>query len=228
MRLIFVFLFIPALTFAQSKGISVYFNSGEVITTDYVYISETGLGGPFVKIGDRNAKRVSIRDIEHIEGKDQFGDYRYYKPIYVVGFTLWGERTYTSDRIEIFYTNVSNGGWNTNYKMAYYVYSKDGGPLKKMKYSFLKEDLSDNEASMEFVKKGNRLNITQAFLYVAGAAIIVAGIVQMDKNLEKSTRENTDLEIPPVLIGGLITYYVPFFMQGAKQNAFYEALTTYK
>lgn len=227
-RLLTLLFLFPVLVFAQNRGIKIFLNSGDVISTNYAMIHETGLGGPFVKIDEKNGKRFPIREVEHIEGIDQDGEFRYFMPVKVSGFTLWGERIIQSDRITVYYTNVRSGGWGTNYKMQYYVYSKDGGPVRKMKHSNLIEDLSDNPESLEHLKVGNALSITQGVLYIGGAALLAVGIKQMSDDLDKSVMDDTETHIPPAFIVGLATYYVPFFMQGAKQDRFLRALESYK
>ena len=227
--LLLLFLF-PSFAFSQDGPISIYLKTGDRISTQYVYLNSNGgfLSRPHVRIDDKRGDKIPIERVEHIEGTDQHGEYKYIKPIYLNGAEIWGERTFSSERVEIYYTNIISGTWTTSYKSKYFQYSADGQPLKKLTYANLRKDIGHHPGAREHLKKGNMLRITQFLLYGAGAALVVGGIANGLGDKELRDPIATSLGIPPALIAGAITLYIPWFINSPKQKHFVKALKSYQ
>ncbi|MEQ8469846.1 MAG: hypothetical protein RIC35_01595 [Marinoscillum sp.] len=229
MRYFFLLFLLPLLASAQNVPINIHLKSGETISTQYAYLnSNGGFSQPYVRIDNKKGEKITIDRVTHVEGFDQYSKYKYFQPIKLQGRNIWGERTYNSDRINIFYTNIISGTWTASYKSKYFQYEKDGQPLKKLTYANLKIDLADNPESIESLKKGNALKITQILLYGLGATLIGVGIANDFSNDELSDPNDTSIKIPPAVIAGAITLYIPWFINGPKQNHFVNALKAYK
>lgn len=99
---------------------------------------------PFVRIDGAKGEKIPINRINFVDSPDQAGRYRYYKPVNFQGRKIFAERTFTSERISIFYTNIISGTLQATYSFSHYNYSKDNYPLKKASYTNLSHDLSDN------------------------------------------------------------------------------------
>lgn len=108
-------------------------------------------------------------------------------------------------------------------------YQKDNSPLKKMNMANLKVDLMDYEPSNLKLKEVKTINTLNAFLYTAGAAMLIAGIVKTadDDGSDAGTPVQTDVSISPLVFVGAITLNIPWFTKGAKRRKMYEALTLY-
>ncbi len=225
----FLFFLLPLITFSQNAPINIHMKSGEILSTRYAFLNiNSGFSRPYVRINDKKGEKITIDRITHVEGIDQNGNYKYFQPIRLQGRDIWGERTFNSERVNIFYTNVISGTWTASYKSKYFQYEKDNHPLKKMSYSNLKADLSDHPESMKILKKGNNLRITQILLYGLGSALVISGIASGLSDTELDDPNDSGLKIPPAFIAGAITLYIPWFINGPKQDHFANALKTYK
>jgi hypothetical protein len=227
-QLYFIFVLIPFAAYSQSGPINIHMRSGGIISTRYAFRNNnSGYLRPYVRINDRKGEKISIERIKHVEGTDQNGNYRYFKPIKIQGMLIWGERTFNSERIDIYYTNIVSETWSFSYKSRYFQYSKDDNSLKKMTYENLKVDLADNQQSVEHLKKGNTLKITQYLLYGVGSALVVTGIVNGINDTGVDNPSNSGMKIPPAFIAGAVTLYIPWFINNPKQNHFVNALKNY-
>jgi hypothetical protein len=129
--------------------------------------------------------------------------------------------------VNVYYTNIISGTWTTSYKSKYFQYSKDTQLLKKLTYANLKIDLGDNIESMDDLRKGNKLRITQLLLYGIGATLIGVGIAS-DLNDNSNSTKDSSSKIPPAFIAGAVCLSVPWFINKPKQNHFINALKKYK
>lgn len=221
--------FFPILAFSQSGPITINLKTGEQLSTNYAYLhNNSTFFRSYVRIDGKKGEKISIDRVAFIEGADKNGVYKYFKPIRLHGSEIWAERTFSSDRVDIYYTNIISGTWNASYRSKYFQYSKDGRPLKKLSYSNLKADLGDNAESMEHLKKGNILRITQFLFYGLGATLIGVGIAGDFNNDELRDPSDTSIRIPPALIAGAVSLYIPWFMNSPKQNRFIKALEKYQ
>ncbi len=91
--LIFLFVLFPFTGTAQSGPINIHLTSGKIISTQYAYLySSSGFSEPYVRIHDKKGEKITIDRVDHIEGTDQHGKYRYFKPIGSGIHAIWGER----------------------------------------------------------------------------------------------------------------------------------------
>jgi hypothetical protein len=216
-------LLLPSFCFAQEGPINIYLKTGNITSTNYAFLeNNSGFSIPYVRINNKKGEKISIDQVDHIEGTDQNGVYKYFKPIKLQGREIWGERTFRSDRVEIYYTNIISGTWTASYKSKYYQYSKDTQPLKKLTYRNLKIDFGNNNESMPHLKKANSLRVTQLLLYGLGATLITTGIA----NNLSDTNDNGN--IPVSIVAGAICLYIPWFINTPKQKHFINALKDYK
>ena len=232
MRVLLLLLLFPLTTQAQQGPIRVFFKNGSAISTDYVYLyNYIGFSDSFLRIDHKKGEKVAIRQVDHIEGIDQYGRYKYFKPVrYYYGNQIFAERTFTSARIDIYYTDLEPNPWEASYSFRHFTYEKDGGPIKRMKYTNLKKDIRSCRASMSLLKKGNGYRISQMLLYGVGGALVTHGIVT---GLSNNDRElpppgETRISIPPTFVAGAIGLLIPRFLNRAKQNYFVKALKAYQ
>ncbi|MEO1052317.1 MAG: hypothetical protein AAFX87_16915 [Bacteroidota bacterium] len=216
-------------TLAQKKAIQVHLTTGEILSSNYVMMYQaTGFGQPYLKINSRKGDRIGIKQVSFVEGFDHNNTYKYYKPLDISGSLTWAERTFKSDRIELFYTNVSEFDWSVTYKNRFYRYIKDEGYSKRMKYSQLRADLADNPLSLEYLKKANKTRIAQTLLYVLGSALIITGSVQWLSDDELDPPGEASLDLPAAVFIGAATLYIPLIINGSKKNNFIKALQVYE
>lgn len=228
-NMIISILLIPFIGFAQRGPINVHLKDSSIVTTDYARVSNVGFSGPYVRVDDSKGEKISIKEVAYIEGKDQYGAYRYFKPLTPFGLTgvIWGERTYATDRVELYYTRVSTWSAGVSYNSKYYQYSKDNQPLKKMSMSNLKVDLADNVASMNYLKKAKGTQLTQVALYVVGSVLLVKGFSDMFSAETPPVGATPQVHIAPEVIIGTIALNIPWFLNTEKQKNFIKALKEY-
>lgn len=220
-----LFLFISISSFSQGP-IKIKLVSGDEVYTRYAYLSNGyNWNEPYVRIDEKKGRKIPISSVSFIEGTDQDGEFRYFEPIYRFR-KIWAERSYTSDRVRIYYTDIETGSWDFTYRSKYYVYKKDDSSFKKLKMKNLKIDLADNKSSIEHLKKAKTLQWIQAALYVSGAAILVGSVVSEFSDDELSEPGETP-GIPPGIIIGGITLNIPWFLNPIKQKHFNNALKAY-
>lgn len=216
----------PSLLIAQnSKGIRIEYNSGESKYTNYAYLySGSAFQSSYVRIDDKKGPKINIQNIDHVEGVNLEGTYKYFAPIWVNGIPIWGERTFSSEHIDLYYTNIVSGTWNATYNYKHFQYRKDGGSLQKMKASNLLRDVGQNQQSMDHIRKGRGIATAQTLLYLLGSGLVIAGIID---GLNKNDTEDSG-GVPPVFIGGAITLFVPWFLNSPKQKHYQNALKAYE
>ena len=218
----------PTLVLAQNGPINVHLKTGDILSTQYALLTNNSfLSRPFVRIHDKKGEKITIDRVIHVEGTDQNGQYKFFKPIQLMGSEIWGERTFHSERVDIYYTDVVSFTGASYYKSKYFQYSKDSRPLKKLNYSNLKIDLADNAGSMQHVERGNKLRITQLLLYGLGAGLVVAGAADILNDDELDGTGDTSFSVPPTLIVGAIALNIPWFINPAKDKHFVNALEEY-
>jgi len=231
-------LFFPFFCFAQSGPIRVVLQSDSIIYTRYADLNNNpSFRQPFVRIDERNGRRIAIDQIKYIDGTDQNNVYKYFTPVTYLGSQIFAERTFKSDRISLFHTNIISGTWNATYAYRYLNYSKDNQPIKKATYANLKADLADNPAAWAYLKKGNGNRVAQLVLYGLGAGLLVSSIATF-ANTDVETPANppalpsgdrsSSIKIPPGLIAGAVCLYIPWFLNNPKQDHFTKALESYK
>ena len=226
--LFLVFTFIQT---ASAQGpIKIKMTSGKEVFTNYAFLSNGyGFSKGYVRIDGKKGEKIAIESVDFIEGIDQDRKERYFEPIQYYS-KIWAERSYNSERIKIYYTDIRTGGWNYSYRSKYYLYKKDASTFKKLKMQNLKLDLADNPASMDHLKKGKTIQWIQAALYVAGTAILVSSIASELGNNEPGQvgPPGETPGIPPGLIIGAITLNIPWFLNPAKQKHYVNALKAYE
>ena len=226
--LLLIFCLVPLFGNSQTGFIKLHFKTGDSLSTNYAYLyNNTGFSKPYVRIDNEKGEKISIDRVTHIEGIDQKGKYRYFKPIFLKNKEIWGERTFTSNRINLYYSNIFSSTWDAAYKTKYFQYSKDNAPLQKLTYANLKKDLSDNLNALAYIKKGNKLRITQLVLYGLGAALVVAGTVDGLSSNGLSSPNNPAIKTPPAFIAGAIALTIPWFLNKPKQDNFVKAIKAY-
>lgn len=232
MRLIsfILLLFISFTALAQIGPINIHLTSGKIISTHYAYLY-SGYSS-YLRIHEKRGEKISIDQVDHIEGKDQYGKYRYFIPIRL-GNAVWAERGYASDRIVIYHTDIVTGTMAANYKPKSCLYTKDGGQLQKLKLKYLKRDLADCPASLEHLRKGKNIGKAQAGVRVASISLLIAGFISMvnDSNVEapgSSTETNSSPDIPPSIIVGAVAAWIPILMENSKREKYLDALKAYQ
>ncbi|MCZ8214647.1 MAG: hypothetical protein O9262_00330 [Cyclobacteriaceae bacterium] len=183
-----------------------------------------------MRIHERRGEKISIDRVHHIEGKDQKGNYRFFKPIEPsFNRKVWAERSYTSARIVIYNTDIAPGAMYAGYKPKNCFYTKDNGPLLPLKLKTLKKDLGDSEASLEYLKKGKNIGKAQMGFRAASLALLIAGVVSFAND---SSTDNQNMDegpsVPPAIIGGVVCAWIPVFMESGKKQRYVEALKAYK
>jgi hypothetical protein len=230
MRALIILLSITAFAVkAQNGSIDVHLTSGKIISTRYVYLYTSS--DSYLRVHEKNGEKISIDLIDHVEGYDQAGNYRYFMPIDLQYNVIWGERGFMSDRITIYHTDIVTGTMSASHKPKRCLYSKDGGPLRRIKLKYLKTDLADCAASQEHLKKGKRIGGAQAGVYVASYSLIIAGMITLvndssDKDNDPETRSGPSL--PPTVLIGALGAWIPSIMSNAKRERYLDALKVYK
>ncbi|MEM6297569.1 MAG: hypothetical protein AAF740_02665 [Bacteroidota bacterium] len=231
-RIIFlIILIIPTLGYTQDGPINIRLRTGKTISTNYVYLNSNGFfSAPFVRIDGRKGEKIAIDQVTYIEGRDQNGEEKYFEPIRLHGSLVWGERTFKSEKISIFYTDVVTGGWNYSYQNRHFQYRKKGNTLlRDLKYANLKRDIGDYPESLKNIKKGRNIGIAQVAIFLVGSALVTHGIVTgLNDNEELPNPGDVRLRIPATFIAGAVTMSIPWLMNGGKQKHYRNALKAYR
>ena len=232
MRILLLLVLFPLVTQAQQSPIQIFLRNGDVINTNYVYLyNYVGFSDSFLRIDHKKGEKVAIKQVGHIEGVDQKGLYKYFKPVrYYYGNQIFAERTFSSERIDIYYTDLKSNPWEASYSFRHFNYEKDGGAIKRMNYKNLKKDLRSCRASMSLLRKGNGYRITQMLLYSVGGALVTHGIITglSNNDGELPPPGETRISVPPTFVAGAIGLLIPRFLNRAKQNHFVKALKAYQ
>lgn len=233
MKLGLLLTLLPLFAYAQQGPIKIVLKNNEVVYTNYAHLNNNGtFTGPYVRIHHKRGEKVPIDIVDHVEGIDQRGTYKYFKPInFGYRGEVFAERTFTSKRIKIYYTNVVSGTWNATYSFRHFNYEKDGALLKKMTYANLKKDLSDCPTSTDFLKKANGYRIAQMALYGAGAALVIHGIATgLSGNDDELPPPGAAprIKIPATFVIGAISLMILRFLNNPKQGYFVDALKNYQ
>jgi hypothetical protein len=210
----------PLLANAQNEPIEIHLNSGEVLYTNYVYIYSSFNSG--VRINSRKGEKISIRDVDFIQGFDKERNFRYFTTIGYNG-TVWAERSFASERVKIYSTSRFDFEYSAK---AGDVYQLDDGPIRDIKYRNLKEDLSDYQQSMDYLKKANGIRTTQAVLWTASVGLFIGGIVQMVGGPLEDPEES--LDIPPMFYLAAGVNLAAWVLEIPKKNRFRKALQVYE
>ncbi|HZY82491.1 MAG TPA: hypothetical protein VFE50_23355 [Cyclobacteriaceae bacterium] len=232
----FTFLFfvlVASVCYAQDDGpINIYLNSGKVISTRYVYIDQGGgFMRAFVRINPNAKEKIMIDEVDYIEGPDNDGKLRHVRPIKFQGRSVWGERTFQSDRITMYFVGVTTWGVGFPSNTKYYQYTKDDGPLTKVTIANVQADVFDSPESMAFVKK-SKVNVgLQAGFFAAGITLAIASAVKWaneDVPTGPGAKQDTEVKIPPMVFVGVALCVVPAFIRSGKQKNLVQALEVYK
>lgn len=215
-----LFILLPYCARSQTQPITIFLNSGKVIQTNYVYLYSGSKS--YVRINSKKGEKFSIDKVDFIEGYDRNTDHRYFNPIKFSYNTVWGERTFVSERIKIYATS----NYDFNYKAKNgSMYIKDDGKTRDIKYRNLKQDLSDNATAMKYLKKGNGLRITQNSMWAASVVMVVVGFVQL---VDRPLPEPGNADIPPIMYLSVGMALVPWLLEVPKKNHYRDALRNYE
>lgn len=227
MRSLGFFLFLVSFSAAaQTDPINIHLKSGKIIATRYVYLY-SGYDS-HLRIHEKNGENISIGMVDHIEGFDENENYRYFKPIQW-GNLVWAERGFTSDRIIIYHTDIVTGTMAVKYKPKNCLYSKDESPLRHLKLKYLKRDLADCPASLEYLGKGKKIGAAQVGISIVGYSLITAGMVTLiNAPSNEDTEDHSVPEIPPTILMGGIAVLIPVFMTNLKRQKYQDALKVYE
>lgn len=231
--LYFFLLLLSCLVHAQNRGgILIQTNRGDSLYTNYAmfsggYYSESA----YIRIDDKKGRKLTINEVNHVEGFDQKGDYRYIVPLRrpTSSYTFWGERLEKTERATIYYTDFSSSSWSQTVRLRpsnlYYTFDKSS--LTKLNYSNVKGDVSEFPSAQPHMKKSKALQITQAIMYTAGAGMIIYGIAKTFEPIPPDPDGSPGIGGPnlhPTVFVGALFINVPFFMTSAKQKHLRKAL----
>jgi hypothetical protein len=226
--LVFSLLFISLASAAQTGPIDIYLTSGKIISTHNLYLFSSYKS--YLRVDNKKGEKIYIDLVDHIEGIDQEGNYRYFKPV-SWGNTVWAERGFTSNRIVIYHTDIVTGTMVATHKPKSCLYSKDGGPLRQLKLKHLKKDMADCPASLGHLKKGKGIATGQTIISVVSYSLILAGTITWFADAaddELDDPGSSSLDLPPTVLIGAIGAWVPIFMNGPKREKYLAALKAYR
>lgn len=217
-------------SFGQNGPINIHLNTNEIISTRYAYLYSSSQS--YVRIDERKGQKIPINSVDHIEGFDEKGNYRFFLPVRITPQRLvWAERGFSSERIVIYHTDIVTGTMAANHKPKSCLYSKDNGPIKPLDLRDLRSDLGDCPASIEFLRKGKNIGIAQAGVRIVSYALILGGTIKFLS--DASVQEPGDPskggpDIPAGIIVGAVTAWIPVLMANEKNERYLEALKAYK
>ena len=230
-RSILLLSLLPLLTYAQQGPIQVVLKNQDTVYTQYVYLNNnTGFSGPNVRVHHKRGEKIPIDEIDHVEGRDQQGAYKYHKPVpYLYGGEIFAERNFSSPRIEIYFTHYVSGFRDLLYNFRYFSYAIDSSSIKKMSYANLKQDLADHPVSVGYLKQAQGYRTAQIVLYGVGGALVVHGIASgLSSNDELPPPGESRVKVPATLIIGAVALVVPNLLNNSKQSYFLKALKNYQ
>lgn len=114
---------------------------------------------------------------------------------------------------------IIQSGQHTNMKNRWDFYTIGDGPIKKVRYRFLKKDLQESKEAMKIIKQVSNLRLVSGVLYLGGSALIIGGI--------SSPANSEGNSIPPAVIIGAIAFNANFFLLNTKRNKLLKAIDVY-
>jgi len=189
--------------------------------------------GRYVVIHEKKGPKLNISKVSKIEGLDESGTYRFVKPIRPEKFSqsLWAERVYQSDRIEMYQTNFNDEASGLfDYREKHIYYTFDNRTVKYIDYKNLKTDIGDSPNSSEYLRAGRRIHFAQITMYTLGGAAIIYSLAQFangETDPETGQSKAGEINVPAMAIGaGLIN--ISFFLTPAKKRKYIKALESFK
>ncbi|MGC4021799.1 MAG: hypothetical protein QM734_07565 [Cyclobacteriaceae bacterium] len=148
----------------------------------------------------------------------------YYKKFFMstYGKPIFFQRT-AHGKIDSWYraTTVINGHGGASSKRWDY-YSFENGPLKKMRFRFVKKDLKESPEAMKVIKKIKGLRVVSGLGYLGGSALIIGGAVSIS-----NTKPGENPGFPPTLIAGALIFNINLFLLNSKREKMIEAIDAY-
>lgn len=220
LALFFLFFWLTE-SFSQD-GDFIELENGNIITGQKIEFRSPAFKASYLLVDDKDKYELSTVRIYQIHG-------HYYKKMQPPGFLSESFFLRTAHgRIDAYskasttYVSNANGGMTTMSNRWDY-YSKDDGPLKKMRYRFLKKELTESAEAMKVIKKIKTLRYVSAGLYVGGSALIVSGIASTASSTDKSKSSG----IPGGVIAGALTFTVNMILLNTKRNMLTDAIDAY-
>lgn len=214
---------------AQNAPIKVVLKNDSIILTKYAYLTNARTyrnPNPYVTINEKGGPKITIDRIDHVEGNDQTGKFRYFGVTTFQGLFIFAERIHDGERVDLYLNNVVTGGWNYRYSNKLLHYSKDGGEIKKARYSNLRKELKDSPEAMKKLHAGNAIKISQYLIYGLGAYVLVK--TAKDESNKPLSPPGTDEGIPSGFLVGAGILFVPWFINGLKLKQYENACKAYK
>lgn len=232
MRFVLVFLLttlVAQYIFAQAAPIKIVLKNDSVILTNYAYLTNSftfKTRKPHVIIDYKDGPRITIDRIDHVEGNDKTGKFRYFGVATFQGTQIFAERIHDGERVDLYLNNVITGGWDYHYSTKLLHYSKDGGEIKKARYPNLRKDLRDSPEAMKKLRGGNAIKISQYLIYGLGAFVLVK--TAKDDLDKPQGPPGTDTGVPSGFIIGAGILFVPWIINGLKLKEYEKACKAYQ
>ncbi len=210
-----VIIFLLTLVIAKSQDSFVELTNGKMIYGKVIY-KEPVFKSPYLLV-DSTSYSLDLVSAYQI-------DNNYFKKFLLPGFIrpTFFLRT-AKGKIESYsksstYTTFQGGHMSTMSNRWDY-YSIDNGPLKKVRYRFLKKDLAQSPEAMKIMKKVKELRTLSGVLYLGGSALIIGGVSSLSGSKGSG--------IPPGIIIGAISFTANQFLLFAKRDKLIDAINAY-
>lgn len=214
---------------SQYGPIKIFLKGDSVILTKYALLSNARsfkYPQPSVTIHYKEGPRLTIEQIDHVEGRDKNGNFRYFGVATFQSLQIFAERVLDGERIDLYRNNVIQGDWNFSYSNKLLHYAKDGREMKRVKYRNLKADLRDNKESLQKLRGASAIRFTQLGLYALGAFILVK--TAKDEAEKPLSPPGSNEGVPTGFFVGAGVLWLPWIINGAKLKQFEKACEIYE
>ncbi|MFM7430030.1 MAG: hypothetical protein ACKO1F_09040 [Flammeovirgaceae bacterium] len=214
MRIFILFFFLTTINVNGQDKSFVELNNGEKIESDNILVKEPAFSKAYLLVN--GTEKYSLDDVTAYQIKGS-----YFKKFQISNFakptfffrSSHGKIDAYSKASTTMMVNQSTGSMSTISNRWDY-YSINNGPLQKVRYRFLKNDLKDSPKAKEVIRKIKGIRTLTGVFYVAGAGLLISGVADLS---------NTK-GVPPTIIVGAVMYNVNFILLNSKRNMLIDAI----
>jgi hypothetical protein len=201
----------------QDTSSFIEINGGKKILSDDILIKEPVFKKAYLLVNSTEKYDLDIVEAYQIGGNyfKKFQPKNFTKPTFFFR-SSHGKIDAYSKASTTMMINQTSGNMSTMTTRWDY-YSIDNGPLQKVRFRFLKNDLKDSPKAMEIINKLKVTRTVTGILYVVGGGLIIGGMTSIS---------NTK-GVPPTLIAGAVIYNVNFLLLNSKRSKLIKAIDAY-
>lgn len=229
-----IFIFTSLSISAQDLKTDIHLKDGQVLSTDFIRFSNGELfGDPFIATDHLGLERIYSDKIDFINAYYQEENSTRFEVIPWRFFRIWTQVESISDRITIYNNTVINQyymepiAYSNNFSDRNIIaYKKDNGPINRITYRNLRNDLGDKYESKIYLNKVRNQTFVQVISYVAGAYLIGYGVRETYRQAHGEVPVSIG-KISAFYLGGISGFVIPLIIRPFKRANLFQAMRAY-